>query len=480
MGNSSSTSTSKQTKEALLNFDHGEVEALKKNYQRLASSTAPKGLISVEALSTELHISEWLAANLMRALQDAANPTLGPSKRAESVIGFERFVVSLTLCCSSTQSDRRDFALLALSGDGGSVSKETVRAILEETIKKTLPHDTPKRPALLQDVLDDAVKASFERQGGGESMSSEQVAAWFQEDQGTAEFISLLMRSHFLRDYQGAADMTRKLPLLSHRSQMLQPRHMYQLGAHLPSRCAERPWKKLFSMTKHGQSFSSFMNRILFRGPTVVLVRDEAGHVFGFFASHSWHKANKFYGDMASFVFSIVPTFKIFRSSNVNNNFQWLSTSLTSCNNGLGVGGQKDHWGIHLSMGLEEGTCRAPCSTFEKFPCLSALPQFKVDHVEAWGCIPDYEPDEAELEEAGLEKKPIKNWEQMEARDRINSKASSGKGSRSRMESYGTAGSGGGSRDLESRVVLEATGLGDGGRADNVRAADEQLTHERK
>lgn len=273
MGNSSSTSTSKQTKEALLNFDHGEVEALKKNYQRLASSTAPKGLISVEALSTELHISEWLAANLMRALQDAANPTLGPSKRAESVIGFERFVVSLTLCCSSTQSDRRDFALLALSGDGGSVSKETVRAILEETIKKTLPHDTPKRPALLQDVLDDAVKASFERvralipklsvekvrercsatfpskilqahreshtlqigpsmrceqswigrgrletapasyagvlnlrraqQGGGESMSSEQVAAWFQEDQGTAEFISLLMRSHFLRDYQG-------------------------------------------------------------------------------------------------------------------------------------------------------------------------------------------------------------------------------------------------------------------------------------
>ena len=28
------------------------------------------------------------------------------------------------------------------------------------------------------------------------------------------------------------------------------------------------------------------------------------------------------------------------------------------------------------------------CSTFDKFPCLSAHPQFKVDHVEAWGCIP--------------------------------------------------------------------------------------------
>jgi hypothetical protein len=162
MGNSSS-SNSKETKDALLSFDGGEVQALKKNYQRLASSTAPKGLISVEALSSELNISEWLAKNLMRALRDAPNPTLGPSKRAGSVIGFERFVVSLTMCCSSTKSDRRDFALLALSGDGGNVSKESVRALLQEIIKATLPLDTPKRPALLQDVLDDAVKSAFER-----------------------------------------------------------------------------------------------------------------------------------------------------------------------------------------------------------------------------------------------------------------------------------------------------------------------------
>ena len=163
MGNSSSSSNSKETKEALLNFDHGEVEALKKNYQRLATATAPKGLISVEALAAELHISAWLASNLMRALRDAANPTLGPSKRDGAVIGFERFVVSLTLCCSSTKSDRRDFALLALSGDGGSVSKETIRALLQEIVKKTLPQDTPKRHALLEDVLDDAVRAAFER-----------------------------------------------------------------------------------------------------------------------------------------------------------------------------------------------------------------------------------------------------------------------------------------------------------------------------
>ena len=35
-------------------------------------------------------------------------------------------------------------------------------------------------------------------------------------------------------------------------------------------------------------------------------------------------------------------------------------------------------------------------------------------------------------------------------------------------------------KDAESRVMLEASGKGDGGRAANVRAAEDQLVHERK
>jgi len=120
--------------------------------------------------------------------------------------------------------------------------------------------------------------------------------------------------------------MTRRLPVLSHRSQLLRPLHMWLLGACLPPRCVERPWKKLFSMTKHGQSFARFMARVVFKGPTILVVRGEAGHVFGCYASQSWHKSNKFYGDMTTFVFSVAPVFRIFRASNVNNHFQWLST----------------------------------------------------------------------------------------------------------------------------------------------------------
>ena len=202
--------------------------------------------------------------------------------------------------------------------------------------------------------------------------------------------------------------------MLSHRSQLLRPLHMWLLGACLPPRCVERPWKKLFSMTKHGQSFARFMARVVFKGPTILVVRGEAGHVFGCYASQSWHKSNKFYGDMTTFVFSVAPVFRIFRASNVNNHFQWLSTRRrarsdfrpekqhtlgrggrskralraalplyakcwTELLDGGGAqpdvvpqrarrgGGQKDHWGLHLDLGLETGTCRAPCSTCGSF-----------------------------------------------------------------------------------------------------------------
>jgi hypothetical protein len=161
MGNSSS-SNSKETKEALLNFDSGEVDALKQNYHRLAASTAPKGLITTQALSTELHISNWLASNLLRTLRDAANPTIGPTKKAPGVVGFERFVVSLAQCCSSSRSERREFALAVLCAGGSSVSREDIRQLLLDFTNTTLPQDAAQRPALLNDVVTYAVDSAFE------------------------------------------------------------------------------------------------------------------------------------------------------------------------------------------------------------------------------------------------------------------------------------------------------------------------------
>ena len=45
----------------------------------------------------------------------------------------------------------------------------------------------------------------------------------------------------------------------------------------------------LFSNLKHGESFSTFSKMLLgCKGPTVLLIRDKQGNVFGGFASTSW------------------------------------------------------------------------------------------------------------------------------------------------------------------------------------------------
>ncbi len=61
---------------------------------------------------------------------------------------------------------------------------------------------------------------------------------------------------------------------------------------------------------------------------------------------------------------------------------------------------------------LEEGVCRAPCSTFAGMSCLSQEPQFGIDIVEVWGCIAGYVADEKELEAAGVKKKHKKSLDE--------------------------------------------------------------------
>ncbi|XP_076126163.1 MTOR-associated protein MEAK7 isoform X2 [Alosa pseudoharengus] len=48
------------------------------------------------------------------------------------------------------------------------------------------------------------------------------------------------------------------------------------------------PWRLLFSTHLHGESFTRLVSGCKGRGPTVLLLRDTKGHVFGGFASHSW------------------------------------------------------------------------------------------------------------------------------------------------------------------------------------------------
>ena len=81
-------------------------------------------------------------------------------------------------------------------------------------------------------------------------------------------------------------------------------------------------WRLLFSNTLHGDSFSQLTRFIVDKGPSIIVVRDKEGHVFGAYVSQDWNLGPSFYG-LLIYLF----VFKIY-SSNSLLNFSAKSLSI--------------------------------------------------------------------------------------------------------------------------------------------------------
>lgn len=72
---------------------------------------------------------------------------------------------------------------------------------------------------------------------------------------------------------------------------------MLFINSNLPNdyRCK---WRFLFSSQIHGESFSTLMGRIVDQGPSIIIIEDTNGAVFGGFAPVSWTYGPKFVGKL--------------------------------------------------------------------------------------------------------------------------------------------------------------------------------------
>jgi hypothetical protein len=77
------------------------------------------------------------------------------------------------------------------------------------------------------------------------------------------------------------------------RSHFLTPSMVFFLNEFLPQD-SRALWKLVYSSSKHGNSFSTFMHQITGQGPhsckgkSLLLLRDSENHIFGAFANESW------------------------------------------------------------------------------------------------------------------------------------------------------------------------------------------------
>lgn len=143
-------------------------------------------------------------------------------------------------------------------------------------------------------------------------------------------------------------------------------------------------WRFLFSSQIHGESFSTLMGRIMDQGPTVIIVEDSNGYIFGGFAPASWSLGPNFAGDESAFLFTLRPKMRCFSSTGYNDHYQYLNLHQQTMPNGLGIGGQHNYWGLWLDSEYGVGGCSESCTTFKGYTQLSANKQFTIRNVEVW------------------------------------------------------------------------------------------------
>ncbi|XP_026865460.2 MTOR-associated protein MEAK7 [Electrophorus electricus] len=168
------------------------------------------------------------------------------------------------------------------------------------------------------------------------------------------------------------------------------------------------PWRLLFSTSLHGESFTRLVGNCKSQGPSVLLVKDTKGHIFGGFASHSWEIKPQFQGDSRCFLFSVYPYIQVFTCTGYNQHYMYLNQGQQTMPNGLGMGGQHGYFGLWLDCDFGRGHSRAQprCTTYGS-PQLSGDEVFTLDTVEVWGIgLPPKEQEQDENKKSILDVDP--------------------------------------------------------------------------
>ncbi|KAL1501204.1 hypothetical protein ABEB36_006576 [Hypothenemus hampei] len=156
------------------------------------------------------------------------------------------------------------------------------------------------------------------------------------------------------------------------------------INAHLPQQY-QLEWRFLFSSEIHGESFSTLIGRIVNQGPSVLVLEDRSGYIFGGFAPANWALGPNFFGDDSCFLFTLAPRMRVFPSTGYNQHFQYLNLHQQTMPNGMAIGGQHQYCGLWVDAEYGIGHSSESCTTFSGYQQLSHTKEFHFRHMEVWG-----------------------------------------------------------------------------------------------
>lgn len=162
-------------------------------------------------------------------------------------------------------------------------------------------------------------------------------------------------------------------------------------------------WRPIYNTDIHGESFSKFTGCITNQGPSVIVVWDDQGNVFGGFATDSWKLGPKFYGKPETFLFHLHPKMNIYDTTPFNTNYQYFNLKQKTMPNGLGMGGQLEYFGFWIDSEFGIVKTSPTCSTYHS----AQLGQGdgKIKKIEVFG-VGDLNEDDLEAGRSVLDLDP--------------------------------------------------------------------------
>ncbi|KAJ2533619.1 hypothetical protein GGH20_000547 [Coemansia sp. RSA 1937] len=172
---------------------------------------------------------------------------------------------------------------------------------------------------------------------------------------------------------------------------LLSPSIGWIISKELP-REARTNWTRVYSSKLDGRSWSMFKKAIARRGSLLVLVREmlEKGkpRVFGTYIDQDLERRPSWQGTSLNLLFTVhpndatIPGLMVYKATGFNTHYQYFNYSTKTLPNGLGIGGQMEHFGLWIDSSFTCGHSNS-AATFGSEQ-LSTHSEFTIDTVEAW------------------------------------------------------------------------------------------------
>ncbi|MFS7908282.1 putative TLDc domain, EF-hand domain pair protein [Helianthus anomalus] len=382
MGNAQSPAADPRFTSATRLFSQKELDDLKSLFDSLAAQSQSGGkYISISVFKVYTGIKGPVGDRLY---------DLVTQNRKDQKLTFEDLVIAKGTYEKGTKVEIDEFLYQLCDVDGdGNLVRSDLEAVISEILDSISSHKEAESSSASNlkptNIFLDAATFTKDSEGSSEkSTSLEDFRNWLRLVPSARKFLASLLKP---------SSPSSQVPKLTHQNEidskilLLKEEYAWHIGGAL-SHLESSEWKLLYHSSLNGLSFNTFLgNTSNDEGPTVLIIKDKEGYIYGGYASQPWERHADFYGDMKSFLFQLYPIASIYRPTGANNNMQWCAVNFSSDSipNGIGFGGRAGHFNLFISANFDNGhTFTGP--TFNN-PCLSKNNRIYPEVIECWGIV---------------------------------------------------------------------------------------------